>query len=72
MYLENKWFLMEIDFCRPRSIHGLFINFIFCLEICFRGAYILKIDLNLVRKLIKDRSTFPLTDLIEFYQSTDK
>ena len=72
MYLVSKWFLMEINFCRPRVIHGLFLNFNFCLESFFRVAYIFKIELNLVRKLIKYWSTFPLTDLSKFSQSTDK
>ena len=54
MYLVSSWFLMEIDFCRLRVIRGLFINFNFCLEIFFRGAYKYKIELNLVRKLKKD------------------
>ena len=63
---------MEIDFCRSRVIHDLFLNFNFSLEIFHRGAYISKIELKLVRKLTKDRSTFPLTNLIKFSQSTDR
>ena len=53
MYLVSKWFLMEIDFCRPRVIHGLFLNFNFSVETFFRGAYKFKIELNFVRKLIR-------------------
>ena len=67
-----RWFLMEIYFCRPRVIHGLFLNFNFCLEIFLRGACKSKIKLSLVRKLTKDWSTFPLFDLVKFSQSTDR
>ena len=45
---------MKINFCKPRAIHGLFLNFNFCLKISFRGVYKSKIELNLVRKLTKD------------------
>ena len=62
---------MEIDFCRARFIHGLFLKFNFCLKIFFKGEYISKIELKLVRILMKNWSTFPLTDLIKFCQSTD-
>ena len=34
---------MEIDFCRPRVIHGLFLNLNFCFEIFLRGEYKSKI-----------------------------
>ena len=44
---------MESYFCRPRVIHGLFLNFNFCLEIFFRGACKSKIELNLVRNISK-------------------
>ena len=50
---------MKTDFCRPRVIHSLFLSFNFCLEIFFRGAY------------IGCNWTFPLTDFIKFFQSTD-
>ena len=62
---------MEIDFCRPKVIHGLFLNFSFCLEILFRRAYRSKIELNLFRKLTEDSLTFRWSDFITFPQSTD-
>ena len=37
MYLVSKRFLTEIHFCRPRVIHGLFLNFRFCLKTCLEG-----------------------------------
>ena len=72
MYLVSRWFLMEINFCRSRVIHGLFLYFNFSLEIFLRGAYKSKIELNLARKLTKDWSRFPQFDLIKFSQSTDR
>ena len=66
MNLVSRWFLMEIKFYRPRVVHGFFLNFDFCLEISFRGAYKSKIELNLVRKLAKDGSTFPIFHFIKF------
>ena len=71
-YLVSKWFLMETHFCRPRVIHDLFLNFIFCLEIFFRGTCKSKIGLNLVRKSTNDWSTSPLFHLIKFSQFTDR
>ena len=69
-YLVSRWILMEIDFYRPRVVHGLFLKINICLEIFLRGAYKTKIETKLVRKLIKDWFTFPLLDLIKFFQST--
>ena len=51
MYSISRSFLMEIDFCRPKVVHGLFLNFNFYLEIFFRGTYKSKIELNLARKV---------------------
>ena len=70
-YLLCHLFLMKIDFYIPRVIYGLFLNVSFYLEIILRGAYISKIELNLVRKFTKDWSTFPFSDLVEFSQSTE-
>ena len=47
MYLVKKIFLIEIDFCKERVIHSLFLNFRFCLESFFRGACVSKFELNL-------------------------
>ena len=66
MNLVSRWFLIEIKFYRPRVVHGFFLNFDFCLEISFRGACKSKIELNLVRKLAKDGSTFPIFHFIKF------
>ena len=72
MYLVSRWFLTDIDFCRPRVIHGFLLNFYFYLEIFLIGAYKSKIELNLFRKLTKNWSTFPLFDLVKLSQSTDR
>lgn len=39
MYLVKKIFLIEIDFCKERVIHSLFLN--------FRGACVSRFELNL-------------------------
>ena len=71
MYLVSEWFLMEIDFCRPRVINGLFLSYNFCLEIFFREAYIMIelnwIELNFVRNLIKEWLALLFADLINFF-----
>ena len=72
MHLVSRWFLMEINFCRPRVNHSLTLNFNFCLEIFFEGAHKSKAELNLIKKLTNDWSTFSLFDLIKFSESIDR
>ena len=62
---------MEIDFYNPKVIHGLDLNLSFFLAIFLRGAWLSKIALILLKKLLKERFT-SLSLLIREFQSTEK
>ena len=71
MNFANKLFLMKIDFCKPKVIHGLDLNLSFFFVTFLRGAWLSKIALILLKKLLKERFT-SLSLLIREFQSTEK
>ena len=62
---------MEMDFCKPKLIHGLDLNLSFFFVTFLRGAWLSKIALILFKKLLKERFT-SLSSLIIEFQSTEK
>ena len=70
MNFANKLFLMKIDFCKPKVIHDLDLNLSFFFVTILRGAWLSKIALILLNKLLKERFT-SLSLLIREFQSTE-
>ena len=62
---------MEIDFCKLKVIHGLDLNLSFFFVTFLRGAWLAKIALILLKKLLKEIFT-SLSLLIREFQSTEK
>ena len=62
---------MEMDFCKPKVIHGLDLNLSFFFRTFLRSAWLSKIALILLKKLLKERFT-SLSSLIIEFQSTEK
>ena len=71
MNFTNKLFLMKIDFCKPKVIHGLDLNLSFFFVTILRGAWLSKIALIVLNKLLKEKFTL-LSLLIREFQSTEK
>ena len=65
-------FLIEVDFCKPKIIHGLDLNLSFLFVTFLSGAWLSKIALILLKELLKEKSTFLLSLLIIEFQSTEK
>ena len=51
---------MEIDFCKPKVIYGLDLNLSFFFVIFLRGAWLSKIALIPLKKLLKEKFTVHL------------
>ena len=62
---------MESNFCKPKVIHGLDLNLSFFFVVFLRGAWLPKIALILLKKLLKERFTSSSL-LIREFQSTEK
>ena len=62
---------MKIDFCKPKVIHGLDLNLSFFFVTILRGAWLSKIALIVLNKLLKEKFTL-LSLLIREFQSTEK
>ena len=61
-----------MDYFEPKVIHGLDLNLGFSFVTFLRGAWLSKIALILIKKLLNERFTSLLSSLIIEFQSTEK